>query len=215
MFQSVRTTPSANPDRENRVDVERHRSNEGCDGVIDVLCDQEPNDVGTPRVQREQNRFGGTRRVEHIGELFARDLQLVEQRARNRPGDEDADDRLDENKKAELPSEDTGRAPCRDQAAPRHPVDEPFHASRVLNEREQGADHDAHHDDAGTLTILEKIGKCLDRIDQSGQRIPVVQNRPPEPDAGHEREVDLLRPHRQPDGEKGWQQRQRAVLAQH
>ena len=49
---------------------------------------------------------------------------------------------------------------------PGDPVDEAFHPARVLDEREEGADHDAHHDDARPLTVLEELDEGVDRVDE-------------------------------------------------
>ena len=62
------------------------------------------------------------------------------------------------------------------------------------------------------VAVLEEICERFDRMIEAGRRVKAVDDRPAEPDAGHEGEVDLFRPNREADREKGWEQRKSAVV---
>jgi hypothetical protein len=128
------------------VEVVRDRPDEDAERVLHAQRVQDPQVVGPPGVERNQDADGRRRGVDDVGQLLAGDPVAIEQGARHRARHEDRDVRLDEDDDPDDPGQELGPAGGVHPLPGLQVVHEAPHTPRGLDRGDERADHEGEED---------------------------------------------------------------------
>ena len=177
-------------EREPRVEVERDRLEEQAEPVDRAVLRQRGADGRRPARHRRDDADRRRRRVDDVGELRARDLELVRDGAHDRADRQAVEIVVDEDDDAEQRRHERGAALAADRA--HRPLPVGARRARARDRRDEDAEDDEEHEDVDVAAdlVLHDREHREDRLEDIAAR----EEQRPREDADDERHVDLLRP---------------------